>query len=114
MGEGKCGEWLASWVQILSKFCRALVQWWWKWIKLPFQIICTGVLISILAIIRDIGGGSVVKDGGCGCLLEAKNACHFVVCVLMLLHRKLRICILVYDSLIAFCKKICGDGGYVL
>ena len=77
-------------------------------------MMCTCVLILILVIVRDIGGGSVAKDGGCGCLLEAKNACHFVVCVLMLLHGELRICILVNDSLIVFCKKFCGDRGHVL
>ena len=75
---------------------------------------CTCVLILMLVIVRDIGGGSVTKDGGCGGLSEAKNACHFVVCVLMLLHGKLRICILVNDSLIIVCEKICGDGRYVL
>ena len=75
---------------------------------------CTCVLISILAIIRDIWSGSVVNDRGCGCLSEAKNACHFVVCVLMLLYGELQIYVLVNDSLIIFCKKFCGDRGHVL
>ena len=77
-------------------------------------MMCTCALILILVIVRDIGGGSVAKDGGCGCLSEAKNACHFVVCVLMLFYRELQIYVLVNDSLIQVCEKICGDGGHVL
>ena len=54
------------------------------------------------------------KMGVVGVCRKQKNACHFVVCVLMLLYGELQMYIFVNDSLIIFCKKICGDGGYVL